>query len=264
MNRTKRVPRGICLILILTSLAIMEACSTPVNTEDVAPAYVSPYTWENLVVEDGRYYYYKEDECVSRVGIDVSAHQGEIEWSQVAEENLDFAIIRLGNRGYTEGAISLDEYYEANISGAKQAGLETGVYFFSQAINEEEAREEADFVLEHLGGLTLEYGVIYDHEPVSDEQGRANKVSRDQLTKNALAFCEQIEKAGYSTMIYGNKRDIARMDMTKLSSYPVWFAEYDSPNPTGQFDFEIWQYSNSGQIKGIATRVDMNIHFLEA
>lgn len=240
----------------------MQPSSDP---EPAEPPYESPYTWDNLVYEEGRFYYYKDGHIASRVGIDVSSHQKEIDWAAVAADGIEFAFIRVGNRGATEGQLYLDEQFHANIQGAKQAGIDVGVYFFSQAITEEEAIQEAEFVCANLGGIALEYPVVFDHEPVTIEgnAGRANTLSREQATANAQAFCEVIEQAGYVPMLYGNKLDLARYDSTLTDTYDVWFAEYDAALPSGQLDFVMWQYTSSGQVQGIPVNVDMNIHLFE-
>lgn len=231
----------------------------------VEPPYESPYTWSNLVYEEGRFYYYKDEVLVSRIGIDVSSHQKVIDWYAVAADGIEFAFIRVGNRGATEGQMYLDEQFHANIAGAKEAGIAVGVYFFSQAITAEEALEEAEFVLAYLGGIELEYPVVYDHEPVTIEgtPGRANSLTVEQATAQAEAFCTRIKEAGYAAMLYGNKKDIARYDSSLVENSDVWFAEYDASLPSGQFDFIMWQYSSTGSVAGISVPVDMNIHFLE-
>lgn len=226
--------------------------------------YVSPYNWANLVNENERMTYFKNNHLASLTGIDVSDHQETIDWNAVSQDGIDFALIRLGNRGYTEGFLYLDKQFVANLQGAKQAGIKVGVYFFSQAVNEDEAREEAEFVVANLQGVQLDYPVAYDCEIVNDSQGRANNISREQRTKNAVLFCGIIQEKGFSAMIYGNKKDIALYDLKPLEQFDIWFAEYEAATPTGQFDFTIWQYSNNGSVEGIRTAVDMNIHFLEA
>jgi GH25 family lysozyme M1 (1,4-beta-N-acetylmuramidase) len=228
----------------------------------INPTYVSPYNWQNLTYEEERFVYREGGRRVSRTGIDVSSHQGSINWGAVAADSIEFAFIRLGHRGFTEGQIYLDEYFEDNYRGATEANIPVGVYFFSQALDEEEARAEARFVLEHLADRALNYPVVYDFEPVADAQGRANHLSEHQLTSNALAFCETIEGANYETMLYGNAGDISRYYLEILAGRDIWFAEYGATFPNGQFDFTIWQYSNSGQVAGIARNVDMNIEFI--
>lgn len=258
-----RTPIRTFLILACTVLALsLSACSAPEANESSQPAYVSPYDWSGLVFENDRFAYYEDNELRSLTGIDVSTHQGTIDWNAVAADGIDFAMVRIGNRGATEGAIYLDEQYEANVRGASGAGIDVGVYFFSQAVSAEEAEEEADFVIAMLGATELDYPVVYDHEPVPGVEGRANNLSRTQMTDNARAFCAKIAEAGFEPMLYGNKRDIAQYDLDALGDIEVWFAEYGAPIPSGQFDFTIWQYSNSGTVAGIETAVDLNIRFL--
>jgi GH25 family lysozyme M1 (1,4-beta-N-acetylmuramidase) len=260
---------ALTLVLVLAVLGVLLACAPgswqhrQQSAEQASePAYVSPYDWTNLFHRDGRFVYEQNGAVVSRFGIDVSEHQGAIDWEAVASGGVTFAFIRLGNRGYTEGALRLDAQYFANIEGARTAGIEVGVYFFSQAVNEDEAREEAEFVLGHLDGQALDYPVVYDFEPVGASDGRANRLSPRQVTDNARAFCERIEADGYSTMIYGNAKDIARYETEFLATYEVWYAEYDAMQPNGQFDFVIWQFTSSGSIAGITSRVDLNIQFI--
>jgi GH25 family lysozyme M1 (1,4-beta-N-acetylmuramidase) len=226
------------------------------------PTYASPYDWGMLAQEDGRFTYEQNNVIVSRLGIDVSEHQDVIDWDAVADNGITFAFIRLGNRGYTEGNLRLDARYLTNIEGAKAANIKVGVYFFSQAINEDEAREEAEFVLEHLNGQLLDYPVVYDFEPVETSEGRANQLSHQQVSNNARTFCERIEAGGYPTMIYGNAHDIARYDADLLANHEVWYAEYDAAQPSAQFDFAIWQFASNGNIAGIDQRVDLNIQFI--
>ena len=141
--------------------------------------------------------------------------------------------------------------------------MQTGVYFYSQATSAEEAQEEADFVLNQLGGRKLDLPITFDHEKDTTVNARGNNVDRDTLTEAALAFCQRIEQAGYRSMVYGNKVDIARMNLDSLGDRPVWFAEYNALQPSGQFDFVLWQYSNTGSVAGISTPVDMNLRFTD-
>lgn len=260
MNRT---PARIVLVAALArALFALAACSAPEEQAPSASAYVSPYDWSGLAEENGRFAYAEDGETRSLTGIDVSEHQGAIDWNAVASDGIGFAFIRIGNRGATEGAIYLDERYVENMNGATEAGIPVGVYFFSQAVTAEEAREEADFVLAMLGDTELAYPVVYDHEPVSGIEGRADGLSRAQMTENARAFCSRISEAGFEPMIYGNKRDIARFDLSQLEGIDVWFAEYGAAPPSGQFDFTIWQYTNDGAVAGVSTAVDLNILFV--
>lgn len=205
--------------------------------------------------------YAVDGQVSSLAGIDVSEHQGRIDWQAVADDGIDFAIIRVGRRGAAEGEVREDERFAENMDGARRAGLDVGTYFFSQAVNEEEAVEEADFVLSRLRGHELAYPVVYDHEPVEGVDGRADDLSVEQMTANAKAFCDRIAQAGYAAMVYGNANDLARYSLKELSGYGIWFAEYGSTIPSRLGRFSIWQYTNEGQVAGISGAVDLNIRF---
>ena len=148
---------------------------------------------------------YEEDGRRARTGIDVSVHQGEIDWPAVAEDGVEFAMLRLGYRGYTEGGLFLDSQFERNIRGALDAGLEVGVYFFSQATSPEEAREEAEFVLSALEGYDLTYPVAFDWETVSSQDARTRGMGGEAITQCALAFCDRVREAGYEPAVYFNQ-----------------------------------------------------------
>ena len=223
---------------------------------------VCPYD-TNLLVLDGSIMYYNDPAYETAIGIDVSSHQGEIDWERVAASGVEFAMIRLGYRGYgSEGTLNLDPYFEQNLAGARAAGLKVGIYFFSQAITVEEAYEEAAFVLEHLDGEELDYPLAYDWEPISGVGARTDGLDSVTLTDCALTFCHMAELAGYTPMVYYNKPvGYGRYDVSRLTDYDVWFAQYAS-KPDMYYNYRIWQYTSSGKIPGISTKVDMNIAFI--
>ena len=196
-------------------------------------------------------------------GIDVSYYQGDIDWQQVKDSGIRFAIIRLGYRGYgKEGKLAEDKNFEKNIRGALKAGLDVGVYFFSQAITVEEAHEEAEYVLQRIKDYDLTMPVVYDWEYVSEE-ARTAKMDRRTLTDCYLAFCRDIEKAGYTPMPYFNtyqSRDL--MNLVELEAYPFWLALYSS-RMTFPYRIEMWQYTDSGKVPGIEGNVDLNLCFVE-
>lgn len=239
------------LILLSPTTLLLSGCSE----------YVSPYNFDNLKNEQGRFSYYEDGNLVSQTAVDVSDLQGKIDWERVSEDGIDFAMIRLGRRGYTEGNIYLDNYYYENVSGVQSEGMPFGVYFFSQAITEDEAIEEANFVIKHLSGSGISYPVVFDHEPVESADGRANNLSKNELTHITKAFCQKIEDAGYTPMIYGNAFDMERLNLNDLKGIDVWYAEYESSQPTGQFDFAMWQYSSTANVSGINTQADLSILF---
>ena len=225
-----------------------------------ADAYESPYDWSRLDRSNGRYAYVVDGQVKSSLGIDVSEHDYDIDWQAVAADGIDFAMIRLGYRGATEGSVNIDPYFEQNLAGATAAGLDCGVYFFSQAITPEEAREEAAFVLQVLGGAPLAYPVAFDWERVSGMgETRTSGLVSTELSAIADAFCDEVEAGGYRTILYGNPIDIGHYDETALEGRHVWWAEYGVAQPEHFLDIAMWQYSSTGQVAGMSTSVDMNI-----
>ena len=207
---------------------------------------------------------YEDKKYTSRLGVDVSVFQGDIDWEQVKAAGYEFAILRIGYRGYgEEGTLNADEKFEQNMENARKAGIDVGVYFFSQAVNEEEAKEEADFVLEHLKGQELQMPVVYDPEHILEDEARTYGVTGEQFTQNAKVFCKEIEEAGYDAMIYSNMLwEAYELDLEKLLDYPVWYADYEEL-PQTPYRFSMWQYSSTGSVPGIEGNVDLNIQLLK-
>ena len=219
------------------------------------------YDWGALVYEHGRTAYRDESWPDVLTGVDVSYFQKEIDWSAVAADGIEFAIVRLGYRGYSEGALFEDENAAANLDGAAAAGLLTGAYFFSQAVSVEEAEAEAELALQILDGRKLDLPVAFDMEEIYNESARTDDLTRDEATAIAQAFCRRIEKGGYKAMIYGNTAWLAaRIDRSALKDVPVWLAQYNY-RPTYPYDFALWQYTSGGQVDGVEGEVDLNLCF---
>lgn len=220
------------------------------------------YDLEKFVREGDRLTY-TDDEYEYRLGVDVSRHQGWIDWERVKASGYEFAIIRVGYRGYgEEGLVCLDEQFDTNIQNAQAAGLDVGVYFFAQAINEEEAKEEAEFVLKHIAEYELQLPVVYDPESILDDKARTDDVSGEQFTKNTEVFCSMIEEAGYQPMIYSNMLwEAYELDLEYLGEYPIWYADYEAL-PQTPYHFDFWQYTNEGSVDGIEGRTDLNIQLI--
>lgn len=213
------------------------------------------------ILDTGEYQYLQDGKVVSHKGIDVSRHQGEIDWNLVAQDGVEFAFIRVGYRGYGTGKLVEDEYFEDNIKGAATAGIKVGVYFYSQAINEEEVREEADFVLEKIAPYQIDCPVVFDVERVSDSDGRMNALTVEERTLLTEIFCQVIENAGYRPMIYHNtEMGVMMLEIGNLENYDKWFAAY-SDVFYYPYDHKIWQYSQKGSVQGIQGDVDLNISF---
>ena len=227
----------------------------PANTYDTA----------KFVEEDGLIRY---QDGAAVWGVDVSEFQGLIDWQQVKDAGAGFAILRLGWRGSTEGGLNLDTTFQQNYEGAAAAGLPVGVYFFSQAVTEEEAREEAAFVLDALEGKTITYPVVFDWEPpipsdsLPAQDLRAYGMDGDQVSRFALAFCEKVAEAGYTPCVYTNKTmAYGFFDLELLGDYPLWYAEYQ-PAPSLYYHFDLWQYTDSAAVPGIPGEADVNICFV--
>ncbi len=201
------------------------------------------------------------DSPTAMVGIDVSSYQGEIDWQAVRESGVDFAILRVGYRGYTDGGIFADPTFAVNLQNARAAGLKIGVYFFSQAVSVEEAKEEAVFVLDALGGTALDLPVYFDWEFVEQDSARTNLTSSETVTNCAVTFCEAMEKAGYKAGVYFNQSlGYLTLNLGRLKAYDFWLAEYRS-TPEFYYNFHMWQYTDNGAVSGITGHVDLNIRF---
>lgn len=224
------------------------------------------YDFTNLKEsEEGRVEYSdKENGVSSKLGIDVSEFQGEIDWQQVKESGIEFVIIRLGYRAYGEtGTLVLDAGFEQNIEGAIEAGLEVGVYFFSQAISDEEAKEEAEYVLELIEPYQMEGPIVFDTEEIKSAEARTDNNTVEQYTKNCIVFCETIKDAGYHPMIYANMKWMAYdLDLKQLNAYDFWYADTHE-EPQCPYDFKMWQYTEQGVVPGIESNVNMNLWFVE-
>lgn len=225
------------------------------------------FIWTDEENENQRRLEYLGGEFRTRYGIDVSSFQGEIDWDAVADDDIDFAMVRVGFRGTGTGSLNTDKYYEQNIRGAMRAGLETGVYFFAQAVTVEEAIEEADYVISLLDGLDINGPVAYDWE-MHDSTYRVYGTSPEMATACAVAFCERIKDAGYTPMVYaGTYVTYLKYDQGALADYLSWYPEYKSKKseklcPTLVYHMDYWQFSSTRAVAGINGRVDMNIQFI--
>ena len=208
-------------------------------------------------------------------GIDVSKWQGDIDWQKVAKEDVHFVMIRVGNRGLSKGTISKDAYFEKNIQGALAVGLKVGIYFFSSSINEQEAIEEANFVIENIKGYNITMPVVFDFEGFGDKKNRNYGMTKEQITNNCIAFQNVIKAHGYTCMLYGSQAYMPKkFDLERLTE-PLWVARYPSstkpnsdekyfPKVSGYQDrIAVWQYASCGTVAGINARCDMNYMYID-
>ena len=219
-------------------------------------------TEEFFSSSSGRIEYTGSDYDVLR-GVDVSEHQLDIDWKQVAASGVDYAYIRVGWRGDTEGGLFEDAYFERNIQGALDAALHVGVYMFSQAVTVQEAIEEADFVLERIGKYNVTLPVVFDWEKIEAAEARSHGLTMELRTDCARAFCETVKSAGYVPCVYFNRNlGYYGYDLTRLTDYEFWFSLPESGFPNFYYACDMWQYSFTETVPGIAEPTDMNLWFI--
>lgn len=231
------------------------------NHEDVSVSSLDPLLFS--FDEKGRAVYSDASQTMI-TGIDVSVFQGDIDWQAVADDGIDFVMLRIGYRGYgKKGIMGIDDNFYDNYNGAVAAGLDVGAYFYSQAVNIAEAKEEALYVLEALGDIELTYPIAYDWEYVDNAEARTKDMTSSEITECAKAFCEEIENAGKKAVIYFNcEIGYFEYDLKTLESYDFWLAEYEK-YPTFLYDYKMWQYTDSGSVSGIDGDVDLNVSIVD-
>ena len=257
--------------VILTAVAVLAVTLISVSSYVMLGKYnglgeekdiaVSPYLAENFSMENGRVFY-EDDKYEGETVIDISTFQQEVDFESVKAYGISGVMIRLGYRGADAGKLNLDDRFSANMEGADKAGLNKGVYFFSQAVNTDEAIEEARFVVRNIRGKGVNLPVAFDMEPVAGSD-RINHLTVKERTEIADAFCEVIKRNGYEPVIYGNPTWLYNnIDMRYLTDYGLWLAHYTDLTDFNMM-YNMWQYTDSGSVSGIEGYVDMNIYIKE-
>lgn len=257
------------------------------SSEESSSSKPSPFPDNGWYVKDGKKYYNYQGSAVTgwqviggrryqfakngalntRTGIDVSTFQGTINWKKVKADGIDFAMIRIGFRGYGTGKLMKDSRFEENYRGAKAAGMEIGVYFYTQAITREEAVQEAEFVLEILKTHPIDGPVAYDMEgwsnPADDPRCDDPSITNQDRTNFCLDFAKTIQAGGYKPQIYTYySYAYNKLNMGQISGkYSIWIADYSKGITDFGYNYDVWQYTSSGTVDGINTRVDMNVSF---
>ena len=261
-RRRRTSPRRrdwIFAVLILAGLALWGVLEwrTP------APPEPGVTVSEESLTRSEPFYRYQAPGVTALAGVDVSGYQGSIDWTAVKAAGADFAMVRVGFRGYGTGALVEDECFAQNAAGAADAGLTVGAYFYSQAVTEEEAAEEAQFVTDRLRNADIRGPVAYDLEFYTADEARTDHLTGEQATRNALAFCRVIREEGYEPVVYMNLHWAGSMyGMEELADLPVWLAEYDAL-PALNRGITLWQYSESGTVDGIGGPVDLDLWFIK-
>lgn len=227
---------------------------------------LSDHPLEKLKEQDSRMYSYDSDgDYNAMTGIDISSHNQVTDWEAVRDDGIDFVMLRVGYRTYGGGILKEDEKFRQYYQDAKAAGLKVGAYFFSQAVTEEEAVEEAQLTAKQLRDCELDFPVAFDWEIIFDDSdgARTDHVPVDTLTDLTLAFCQNMESIGYRPMIYQNKRtSLLKYDLPRLQGIPFWLAEYGD-GPTYIYQYDMWQYTCKGAVNGVEGKVDINLSFLD-
>ena len=208
--------------------------------------------------------YMENGKKISYIGADISKQTGNVNFASLKAAGVDYVMIRLGGRGYSTGQITLDENFKQNIEGAIAEGLDIGVYFYSQAISQDEANEEANFVVQNLEPYRahIKYPVAFDMEFVANDESRIDGLSREDRTKIATSFLEGVKVAGYVPMVYGDKEWLIKeIDLAKLQDYDVWLAQ-EADMPDYPYRYAMWQYSTTGVLNGIKGDANLNICFI--
>lgn len=257
----RKIKIGRIMILVLVSILILTGGLFSIRT----------LFWQKNLVEEKSYYdldlftmenglmTYKDSSYDKSTGIDVSSHNQSIDWSSVKQDGIDFAMIRIGYRGAQEGILYEDEYFNFNIQSAIKNKIKVGAYFFSSAVSDDEIDQEVNLVLRKVKNYKIDMPIVFDMEEF-EQGGRIDDLTTEQKTNLALRFCEKIKEAGYTPMIYGNLTWLYQnYDFDKISKYSIWLASYSSTCPM-EDKFDMWQYSNKGQVDGINGDVDINIY----
>lgn len=223
------------------------------------------YDFKNLSESANLRKYTDNGKKISRVGVDISKHNGQVNFNSIKAAGVDFVMLRLGARGYSTGQLSLDDNFVENMEAAIEAGLDIGVYFYSQAISQDEVMQEANFVIQNLEPYRahITYPVAFDMENVANDKARIDGLSRDDKTAIATTFLSGMQTAGYIPMVYGNKEWLIKnIDLTKLQDYDVWLAQ-EQDIPDYPYQFAMWQYTTTGVLNGVTGDASLNLCFVD-
>lgn len=207
--------------------------------------------------------YYLNGKEASWCGVDISSKQDSIDFKKLKKAGCDFVMIKVGGRGYSSGEIVLDEKFKDYMKSAKSAGLDLGVYFFSQAITKSELEEEAETLLEAIKDYSVKYPVVFRMQEVEGDMSRIESLDTDSRTELTKLFLKTIKDAGYKPMLYGDKEWlVSKINLEELDEYDVWLSQ-EADTPDYPYEFAMWQYDKSGTISGISEETGLNICFVD-
>ena len=221
------------------------------------------YDFSNLKYQEPIMRYYVDGKVASCFGVDISSNLGDIDFEKLKNAGCEFCMIKIGSRGYSSGNIVFDEKYKDYLSGAKKAGLNIGVYFCSQAVSKNEAREEAEELIAAIEDYPVKYPVAFVMESIEDDMAGIEMLDTEERTKIAKAFMDEVKDAGYMPVLYGDKEWLLTMlDMEELEKYDVWYAQ-DGNKPDYPYEFKMWQYKSEGKVNGISQNVPLIMSFTD-
>lgn len=222
------------------------------------------YDFKNLSENANLRKYTDNGKKISYVGVDISKHNGRVNFNSIKAAGVDYVMLRLGARGYSTGQISLDDNFVENMEAAIEAGLDIGVYFYSQAVSQDEVMQEVNFVIQNLEPYRahITYPVAFDMENVPNDKARIDGLSRDDKTAIATAFLSGVQAAGYAPMVYGNKEWLIKnIDLAKLQDFDVWLSQ-EQDVPDYPYQFAMWQYTTTGVLNGVTGDASLNLCFV--
>ena len=227
---------------------------------------LNSYNKDNFRIDNGFMAYFDDEgNKISHLGCDLSYHNKYVNWDELAASGCEFVMLRCGYRGYSAGGLAKDEKFDLYASEAQRVGIKLGVYFFTQALDVEEAEDEAEYVLKLIENYDISYPVAFDTEYIDDESARTNttEISDELRSDICRAFCEKIKEHGYYPMIYASENWMRRyMELESLRDYDFWAPQYLEENDF-LFDFTIWQYTDQGSIPGVKGDVDLDISMVD-
>ena len=231
--------------------------------EIISDAVKNDYDLENSLTNENGFLTYKDSRRESLRGVDLSKYNGTVDFARLKENGISFAMLRLGSRGYGTGNITLDEKFVEYAQNAQLAGIQIGAYFYSQAINESEAIEEANYIVGAVSSFNVKYPIAIDIERVKGDEARTDKLTSEERTKVVKTFCDAVKGYGYKPIIYATKEMlVAGLDLEDLGDYDVWLADETIPTDY-PYRYSMWQYSTKGKIDGITGDIDFDISFID-
>lgn len=233
------------------------------ENEILADLPKNTYQKERFRKSGGILEYYQNNTKVSAVGIDVSKYQGDIDWEKVKSTGIDFAMIRMGVRGYSSGKVVMDENYVKNMEGALAQGIHLGIYFYSQAVSREEAVEEANYAVAAAEKYKISYPIVFYTEKIENDAARTDHMTPKMRAECAAAFCDTVKSYGYIPMIKAEKeRFLKEIDLQKIKDYDWWLSDITAFSDF-PYKYSMWQYADNGKVDGINGNVNLNISFVD-